>query len=203
MRGWGLSRYDEEVSERVGRRDFWIQGLRSIAEGATRSLWAYWEGQREANPPPPPVVRSRIRPPGAVAESEFRSRCTSCGDCGRACAFGTLAPDDAGRPWLWDPAGHPCYMCDGYPCIAACGTGALTFRDRSLQVIGLATLVPDLCIAHQGAECTACRDACRQDQAIALLEGLPVVDANRCTGCAICVGKCPAPGAIAISPRRT
>ena len=176
-------------------------GLQTLADTAMRSLLGYWQGEREANPPPPPVVRTRIRPPGAIAETAFRQRCTSNGACGRACPFQSLAPDDAGRPWLWDPAGHPCYMCDGFPCISACRSGALTFRDRTLRAMGLAEIHPDLCLAHHDQECTACSDACRDAGAIVRLDDRPVVDPQHCTGCSICVARCPVPGALAVRPR--
>jgi Pyruvate/2-oxoacid:ferredoxin oxidoreductase delta subunit len=93
-------------------------------------------------------------------------------------------------------------MCDGYPCIASCGPGALTFLDRRLRTIGLAEIAPS-CLAHLGQECHACEEACRDARAIRPdAEGRPVVSADRCTGCALCVGKCPAdPPAIAVRPR--
>lgn len=176
---------------RPDRRNLLQSGIKSLGELALRTAGAYLAGYREALPPPEPPTRTRIRPPGARPEADFQARCTQCDDCIRACPFEALARDDGGRPWLWDPAGHPCYMCEGFPCIAACGPAALTFADRRLRVIGLAHVDPAACLAHAGQECTVCRDACRDARAIRLEGGLPIVDATRCTGCGICVGKCP------------
>jgi ferredoxin-type protein NapG len=184
-------------------------GFKAFTELALRTAGAYLAGYEEALPPPAPVVRTRIRPPGSVAEPAFRSACTSCGDCSAACPYEAIKPGEDGLPWLWDPAGHPCYMCDGFPCIGACATGALIYTDRRLRTIGLAEIAPDRCLAYQGEACTACKDACRDARAIRTElpppgEGkraaLPVVDSKRCTGCGICVGRCPAPE-LAISLR--
>lgn len=192
---------DPREAERIARKDFWKVSLQTLADTAMRSLLGYWQGEREANPPPPPILRTRIRPPGAIAEADFRQRCTSTGACGRACPFQSLAPDDAGRPWLWDPAGHPCYMCDGFPCIAACQSGALSFRDRARQSIGVAEIRADLCRAQRDPPCTACSDACRDAGAIVRVGDRLAVDPLHCTGCGLCVGPCPAPGALAVRPR--
>jgi polyferredoxin len=46
-----------------------------------------------------------IRPPGALPEPEFMSRCVRCGECMRACLTNTLQPDwyRAGLEGLWAP----------------------------------------------------------------------------------------------------
>jgi ferredoxin-type protein NapG len=113
------------------RRDLLRGGLQAVADLAARTAGAYVAGYLEANPPPPEMVRTVARPPGARTESVFRARCTGCGDCVTACPYETLAPGPDTYPWLWDPAGHPCYRCDDFPCIAACNTGALSWRLRS------------------------------------------------------------------------
>ncbi len=183
------------------RRDLLRHGLTRLAEIAASTAGAYLAGYEEAMPRPIVPKRKAVRPPGAVAEAEFRKRCTSCRQCAIACPYDALRQDAEELPWLWDPAGHPCYMCDGFPCIAACGTGALTFLDRRLRSIGLAEIDPERCVAHQGEACTACRDACRDARAITLQADLPVIAAERCNGCALCVGKCPAEGgAITVKP---
>lgn len=183
----------------TARRRLLQTGLRSLGELALRTVGAYLAGYAEAMPGRALPVRTRIRPPGARPEPEFVARCTRCDECIRACPFGALAPDEDGRPWLHDPAGHPCYMCEGFPCIAACGPSALTFADRRLRTIGLAKVDLALCVAHAGERCTACRDACRDARAIRLVDALPVVDPQRCTGCGICLGKCPSePKALSI-----
>ncbi len=178
----------------TGRRQIMQFGLRSLADLARRTAGAYLAGYEEANPQPVPPVRTRVRPPGARPEPEFLGRCTRCDECIRACPFEALGRDQQGYPWLWDPAAHPCYMCDGFPCIAACAPVALTFADRRLRTIGLAVVDAASCLAHLGEPCSSCRDACRDVRAIRLEDGLPIVDPTSCTGCGVCIGKCPAPG---------
>ncbi|MBI6546388.1 MAG: hypothetical protein HY692_06305 [Cyanobacteria bacterium NC_groundwater_1444_Ag_S-0.65um_54_12] len=117
----------------VDRRTFWTKVLQDLGLIVLRTLNAYVAGLQEVNPLVQEPARTLERPPGALPEPEFLRRCTRCGDCSRFCHFAALRPDPDGLPWLWDPASHPCYRCEGFPCIAACSTGALSFRDRLLR----------------------------------------------------------------------
>ncbi len=151
-----------------------------------------------------------IRPPGALAESEFLSACVRCGLCVRDCPFDTLrlgqVEEDVptGSPYFVARE-IPCEMCEDIPCVKACPTGAL---DKSLERIddsrmGLAVLVDhESCIAFQGLRCEVCFNACPvRGEAITLdylhneRSGkhaffIPVVHSDACTGCGKCEHAC-------------
>ena len=59
------------------------------------------------------------------SEMCIRDRCTACGDCVDACPYDTiqLSKQDE-RPVIF-PDQTPCYVCDDFPCVAACETEAL------------------------------------------------------------------------------
>ena len=151
-----------------------------------------------------------LRPPGAIAETEFLAACVRCGLCVRDCPYDTLKLAElgsgpaAGSPYFVARK-VPCYLCDDIPCVAACPTGAL---DKSLTKIddarmGVAVIVSrDTCLNLQGLRCDVCYRECPLiDKAItlqlshnartqkhAIFE--PVVHADACTGCGICEQKC-------------
>lgn len=74
-----------------------------------------------------PLGEGEERPPGALRdEAEFKSRCTGCDACMKACPVNVIMVDDLVKryPVIY-PKTAPCVHCEGYPCIAACPTGAL------------------------------------------------------------------------------
>jgi len=163
--------------------------------------------------PAQPATRPRpafpvLRPPGAVAESEFLAGCTRCGDCIRACPHQAirLAPERlraaAGTPII-DPAEQPCLMCADTPCITACTPGVLRRQtEASVPAIGVARIATVDCLAHQGTTCSSCSERCPVEGAITLTNGRPQVAADACTGCGICHHVCPAPrNAVLVMPR--
>ena len=96
-----------------------------------------------------------------------------------------------------------CSMCEDFPCIEACPTGALTpLEKREDTAIGTAVIKRDLCIAVLGLRCEVCYRACPFiDKAITIDYHLrdndamhavfePVIDPDYCTGCGICVERC-------------
>ena len=159
---------------------------------------------------------ARLRPPGAISEKEFLSKCLRCGLCVEACPFDTLKLasfcDHAianGTPFFI-PREIPCYMCDDIPCVAACPSDALdkslVSEDSKLNVrlskMGVAVIDTEHCIAYAGIQCDACVRSCPvMDKALridyrhnnrtekhALL--VPVVDSDYCTGCGKCEHAC-------------
>ncbi|MFT4541727.1 MAG: ferredoxin-type protein NapG [Planctomycetota bacterium] len=145
-----------------------------------------------------------IRPPGAVDEASFMSRCTKCNECVDICPHDAIthAPlrfrAAAGTPMI-DPAKSPCRMCDDLPCITACPEQALLPID--VWPIATARLLDYNCLAHQGSFCTVCEEQCPVPEAITLSQGRPTIHAAACTGCGICHFACPAPtNAIAVMP---
>lgn len=151
---------------------------------------------------------SLLRPPGAQGESDFMTRCIKCGKCIEACPYQALKPAGneagmaVGTPRI-DARDQACRLCEDFPCVDVCPTGAL--RDvsaRSDVRMGVAVIDEEGCIAFQGMRCEVCYRACPLiDQAIVIdyrmREGdaihtlfAPVIDEDACVGCGLCVERC-------------
>ncbi len=160
-----------------------------------------------------------LRPPGALPETAFLGACIRCGLCVRDCPYDTLKLAELGRdgPATGTPyftaRDVPCEMCDDIPCVAACPTGAL---DKGLTnmddaEMGVAVLVDEEhCLNALGLRCDVCYRVCPViDEAITLelrhneRSGhhaifMPVVHADKCTGCGKCEKSCVLPNEAAI-----
>ena len=153
------------------------------------------------------LVATAIRPPGAVAETEFQSACVHCGLCVEACPYDILKlatleePVPTGTPYFI-ARDLPCEMCEDIPCAKACPTGALdhTLTDITKAEMGLAVFTgAETCYAMMGTGCRACYVACPvMDQAITMerfKKGRqtifqPTVHSDMCTGCGKCEQAC-------------
>ncbi|KAB2921882.1 MAG: 4Fe-4S dicluster domain-containing protein [Dechloromonas sp.] len=84
-----------------------------------------------------PVVDARpprLRPPGALNESDFLSSCIKCGQCVQVCPVQAIKLADIGDgfglgvPYI-DARAQACdFSCDAVQCILACPTGSLTYK---------------------------------------------------------------------------
>lgn len=135
------------------------------------------------------------RPPGALADGDFESACTRCGDCLAACPDGLLVKGEGGFP-VYEAARGECTFCGD--CTRACGSGALL--PARIADWPWRARVDAACLSAAGVLCLACKDAC----AAAAIRfppgaglGAPAIDGGRCTGCGACVAACPA-GALAL-----
>ena len=161
-----------------------------------------------------------LQPPGG-RENELVSRCIRCGACVRTCPTGGLQPAlaEAGLEGLWTPVLVPRLGYCDYAC-NACGQVCpvqvippLGLEEKRQQVIGVASIERDRCIAWSGqGECIICEEMCPVPQkAVYLEEGeitgrdgqqrvqlLPHVDVGLCIGCGICEYRCPVVGLAAI-----
>ncbi|GLH73247.1 hypothetical protein GETHLI_17490 [Geothrix limicola] len=172
-----------------------------------------------------------LRPPGALDELEFLTKCTRCDKCMRACPENAIlmAPASAGlalkTPYI-DPRSVPCFLCTTLPCVAACEDEALVWprlkRADGQEIegpkatrMGTARVKPSQCVTwgsldREARACRICVDRCPYpEEAIRIVTfegetiGHPVVYADACTGCGLCVFACPAePSAIVVDPRR-
>ena len=146
------------------------------------------------------IIRRRfVRPPGALPEVAFLAACTRCNACVDVCpprAIRTAPSSEgfaAGTPHL-EVELQPCIACPDMPCAAACPTGALTLPEEKwkgykLQVL---ELVPERCVTFSGVTCSACAESCPVGPtALAMdAEGHPVMKAEGCVGCGVCVRAC-------------
>lgn len=155
-----------------------------------------------------------LRPPGALAESDFLKACINCGQCGEVCPnraikfFGFAnGLKSVGTPYI-TPREQACILC--MKCGDACPSGAIQPIKREAKEIvdkvdmGHAVVDRDLCLSYQGKTCGVCYRACPlPDVAIrvGMLEQPHVKDA--CVGCGLCERSCiQMPQAIRIVPRR-
>lgn len=158
-----------------------------------------------ATPSPVPL----LRPPGAGQPADFAARCIRCGRCLEACPYQAVraAPLSAGReaatPYVSARA-QACRLCEGFPCAAACPTGALTVpAERAAAGMGMARINEETCLSFQGMRCEVCYRACPLiDEAIRIdyrpREGdgihavfAPQVASDVCPGCGLCEQRCP------------
>ncbi|HJW73663.1 MAG TPA: 4Fe-4S dicluster domain-containing protein [Geothrix sp.] len=173
-----------------------------------------------------------LRPPGALDELEFLTKCTRCDKCMRACPENAITKAGPGAglalntPYL-DPRSIPCFLCTTLPCIAECDDEALVWprliRPDGSELegpkavrMGTARVKPNHCVTwgseeREVRECRICVDRCPYPEEAIFIStpaegatvGHPVVNADLCTGCGLCVFACPAePGAIIVEPRR-
>ncbi len=176
---------------------------RAMLRGFLPEVTRHVEEEIAKTAPPP-----RRRPPGAVVEEKFLELCTGCTDCRQACpeaAIHSLAEwvvPGAGTP-LMVPEDRPCLMCDGFPCVSACTTGALVMPETSVVRLGTVVLDPSICLPFMGPECGACARLCPEGASGALTMRLarPTIHADLCVGCGRCIEACPtSPKALTMVP---
>lgn len=144
-------------------------------------------------------AKPALRPPGALREADFLATCTRCDDCIPVCPNHIVFSDAEGYPAL-SFAHAACTFCGA--CQRACIPKALRGDPSGAKLNAVAIIGPD-CVALDGVVCRVCGDAC-EAEAIRFPPRaggtpLPVVMAERCTGCGACVGACPSK-AIGVSP---
>ena len=138
-----------------------------------------------------------VLPPGALDRKLFALKCTGCQLCVANCPGRCLRPSVKfaafGQPVMDFRRGYCLSNC--VKCGEVCPERALGFLQREQRPhvhAGRAVWKKDLCVrTTNGDACTACVRKCPV-QAIHLVKGFPVVDADACIGCGACEHVCPA-----------
>lgn len=165
-----------------------------------------------------PILRAhamRLRPPGALDESQFLASCIKCGQCVQVCPVKAIKLSDIdegfgmGVPHI-DARAQACdFSCDAVQCILACPTGALTHTLSKKEEVrmGLARLdKPEACLARQGLGFKgAARDkGIHRYAEVDRWKPIPIADHPYDLDlCDLCVRECPIEGAIKLVPMST
>ena len=181
------------------RREFFRRGLQ---KAASHSASAISRAQKTLR---------WVRPPHALPEMHFLVTCTRCGDCVSACPHQVIfkLPEKtdrlaAGTPAL-DLLKRGCHLCPDTPCVTACEPGALIIPDGENPPpykLAIVTIDEEVCLPYSGPECGACSGSCPVPDALQWLSGgRPVIDAEKCVGCALCREACiVTPNAVKVAP---
>jgi len=147
-----------------------------------------------------------LRPPGALAEQNFRDTCSRCGECVRICPAQAIKLDTSGEkgngvPYI-DADAMSCVVCEGLKCMSVCPSGALVPTSINDIDMGTAVWREEICLRSAGQSCTICVDQCPLGTAaIELIGGRVAVNPHGCIGCGVCQHECPtSPKSIFVIP---
>jgi len=170
------------MSTGIGRRRFL-----ALAGGGAASILIYFLSDSLIRPAGKVDL---IRPPGAVEESAFEGACIRCQRCIYVCPTRAIKPATIsdGVSKVFTPIlDGECIYC--WKCIQACPSGALQQITLEEYKVGTAEVNRKLCI-----RCMICVTQCPFKAITSVKEDTvrwPVVDPEKCTGCAKCWVVCP------------
>lgn len=137
------------------------------------------------------AIRARPQRPPWTDEDLVRQRCTSCGDCIKACPEGILVRGPARTPVVDFDAGA-CTFCGA--CADSCSDNV--FQKNQSEPWNIVAEIGESCFLRRGISCQSCRDACDHEAMSYEMRfgvaGKMTVFEERCTGCGACVSVCPA-----------
>jgi len=142
--------------EEKKRRQFMKQamGFGVLGLAAAGGIWAAKDFK---------MGKGRLRPPGAVPEEQYLSMCIKCGQCLQVCPYDSILLEDidgkagVGTAYI-DPLARGCYLCEAFPCVLACPTGALDHEANVIEKVhmGMAIVVNEsACIALENKKVTS------------------------------------------------
>ncbi|MDO4582533.1 MAG: 4Fe-4S binding protein [Planctomycetia bacterium] len=153
-------------------------------------------------------VQAFFRPPGAVEEGLFLSRCSRCGNCVKVCPTQFLQPvETLGEAWhtpqarLNEVGISNTVFCqaDCVVCTQVCPTQALLpmlLMDKPRVKMASIQLDFTRCRLYYQRECNLCEQECPYG-AISMVwseeeySQIPTIDDDLCTGCGRCIVSCP------------
>lgn len=150
-------------------------------------------------------ARVHLRPPGAV--KNFESLCVKCGQCVQVCPYhsiGLLGLDDGlnvGTAYI-DASKRGCYLCDLFPCVLACPSGALSHDTNTINDVKMGVAVVkslDKCFAYNvksvensHIEHLLARKTYNERE----VKAKEILSENLGKSCELCVNSCPVNGAL-------
>jgi ferredoxin len=161
-----------------------------------------------------------VRPPGALPEKEFLSRCLRCGLCMRVCPTNGLQPATIMNGSNFGSMFSPVLVSRRGPCEPDCNLcgvvcpsqaiRGLPLKEKRWAKIGTSVVIPGRCLAWNNSKsCVVCQEVCpygavkivpmetasAMSAAAYFLDSkypVPVVTAEKCFGCGYCEKHCPA-----------
>ncbi|EAK0830460.1 4Fe-4S dicluster domain-containing protein [Campylobacter fetus] len=178
----------------MNRRNFTIFSLATLAcSGVAGYLLKGYE------------ARNHLRPPGSV--KHFESLCIKCGQCVQVCPYHSielLGIDDGinlASAYI-DPTKRGCYLCDLFPCVLSCPSGALDHSTTTINDVNMGVaVVKDFSKCYANLNKQVSRDDVadllaretfneREDQA------KKIISDSIGKSCSLCIDECPIKGAI-------
>ncbi len=187
-----------------GRRNFLKQSVVSL--GVTVHEYVKHRDAEDTKEEKPEKIRTDwLRPPGALDEAQFLESCTGCGECVEVCPHESIRVLAENETPIIYPDEKPCYLCEDFPCIAACEPEALRPVGALKEInMGIAVISQRLCTAGQG--CNACVAQCPTRAITMDFASMAIrVKEEGCVGCGICEHVCKTANdqiAIKVSPAR-
>ena len=141
-----------------------------------------------------------VRPPYHQEGFDFEAHCLTCKEtpCVQACDEEIILLSATHTPCL-DFTKRGCTFCEA--CARACDKGVLALQEEQSASIAIDVRIDVLsCMAWHNSLCNSCLDACdtRAIQFLGLFR--PEILSDACTGCGMCIPRCPTQ-AIRFSPK--
>lgn len=161
-----------------------------MAESVNLGRRLFMRGKIKSDAPRP------IRPPWALAESEFANMCTRCSDCIDACPEQIISVGSGGYPEV-DLGLGECTFCAN--CVDACDVAAFKSPVQNeylpAEAWQLDIQINDKCLSNNGVVCRACEEGCDYEAVAFQIKTAgvaePAISSDKCTGCGACITVCP------------